>query len=168
MPAKPYSLRRKLLTWLLLPLLILLSLRAGYTYFYANQLSNRVYDRMLFTLTIALSQQISYDSANRRIQLTDAAVQLLLSDELDSLYFSVRDAQGRVIAGERTMPPLPTELNRNELPFFDGRIGMSDIRIAYFPLTFDTKPICWRLQKHLINANCCLVRFKSDHLFHKH
>ncbi|HWS03917.1 MAG TPA: sensor histidine kinase N-terminal domain-containing protein [Gammaproteobacteria bacterium] len=137
MPAKPYSLRRKLLTWLLLPLLILLSLRAGYTYFYANQLSNRVYDRMLFTLTIALSQQISYDSANRRIQLTDAAVQLLLSDELDSLYFSVRDAQGRVIAGERTMPPLPTELNRNELPFFDGRIGMSDIRIAYFPLTFD-------------------------------
>jgi len=109
MPAKPYSLRRKLLTWLLLPLLILLSLRAGYTYFYANQLSSRVYDRMLFTLTIALSQQITYDNVNQRIHLTDAAVQLLLSDEFDSLYYSVRDAQGKVIAGERTLPPLPAD-----------------------------------------------------------
>jgi two-component system sensor histidine kinase TctE len=137
MPAKPYSLQRKLLTWLLVPLLILLSLRAGYTYFYANQLSSRVYDRMLFTLTIALSQQITYDSVNRRIHLTDAVVQLLLSDELDSLYFSVRDAQGKVIAGERTLPPLPAGLNRNEQPFFDSRVGVNDIRIAYLPLTFE-------------------------------
>lgn len=137
MPNKPYSLRRKLLTWLLLPLLILLSLRAGYTYYYSNQLSSRVYDRMLFTLTLALSQQITYDSVNRQIRLTDAAVRLLLSDELDALYFSVRNAQGKVIAGERTLPPLPADQARNEQPFFDGRIGVNDIRIAFIPLTFE-------------------------------
>lgn len=139
MPRESHTLRRKLLSWLLLPLLVLFFSRAVYTYYYANELVNRVYDRMLFTLTSALSQQITYDAESQRFLLPDAALQLLVSDELDELYFSIRDAQGDFITGEQKMPPLPLQINHEQMPFFNGVINDQQVRIAYFMLTFDHK-----------------------------
>lgn len=83
MPASSQTLRRKLLAWLLLPLLILFFLRTGYNYYYGNALANRVYDRMLVTLADSLIQQIAYDSTKQKLALSPAAPKILLSDEHD-------------------------------------------------------------------------------------
>lgn len=140
MLAKPYTLRRKLLTWLLLPLLVLFFLRASYTYYYGNELANRVYDRMLFTLISSLSQQIVYDSVLQHLELPETAAQLLMSDELDSLYFAIRDESGRIIEGDQRMPPVMTSKDERNKIFYDGRIEARDIRVAHLPLTIDHKP----------------------------
>lgn len=137
MSAESHTLRRRLLTWLLLPLLILFLLRGGYTFFYSNKLANRVYDRMLFTLTRSLSQQIVYNVSSHRVELPEVAVELLMSDELDALYYAIRDTQGNIIDGESRMPALPDNPTLIEQPFFDSRINDRKVRIAYLPLTLE-------------------------------
>ena len=140
MTAESHTLRRRLLTWLLLPLLIVFFLRGGYTYYYANELANRVYDRMLYTLSSSLSQQIIYNAAGRRVELPRNAAELLMSDELDALYYSINDLQGNIIDGERSMPPLPAGLILSEKHFFDSRINGRDVRIACLPFTLENQP----------------------------
>ena len=137
MPSKPHSLRRRLLSWLLLPLLILFFLRGIYSYYYGHELANRVYDRMLFTLTVTLSQQIIQNDSSRQIELPQTAARLLMSDELDVLYIAIRDAQGNICYGESTMPELPPKASKFELPFYDGEINNHAVRVAYLPLTFE-------------------------------
>lgn len=137
MPAKPQTLRRKLLSWLLLPLLILFFLRAGYNYFYGNALANRVYDRMLATLADSLTQQIAYDTAKQQLVLPHAAPRILLSDEHDSIYFAIRDAHGRIIEGERRMPPAPALPATQQQSFSNGRIYDRDVRIVNLRLDLE-------------------------------
>lgn len=140
MPTKPHTLRRKLLTWLLLPLLILFFLRVAYTYYYANELATRVYDRMLFTLTSSLSQQIIFDSGKPHIELPQTAIELLMSDEIDLLYFAIRNEQGNVIDGDRRMPVMPDSEDEEKTLFFDSRIDGHDIRVANLQLTIGHNP----------------------------
>lgn len=164
MPARPQTLRRRLLTWLLLPLLVLFFLRAGYTFYYANELADRVYDRMLFTLTSSLSQQIAYNPSNQRIELPQTAARLLMSDELDSLYYTIRDAQGNIIDGENRMPPLPSRSDRDEQPFLDGVIDEQPVRIAYLPLTIAHTPFTLQVAETLGKRTLLSREFKSGSL----
>lgn len=130
MPPESPSLRRKLLTWLLLPLLILFFLRAGYNYYYGNALSNRVYDRMLVTLANSFAQQLGYDPDRQLPVLPENAYQALLPDEHDAIYFAIRDAQGRHIDGERRMPPPPGDCAPQRPCFSSGRIYDREVRIV--------------------------------------
>lgn len=137
MPASSQTLRRKLLSWLLLPLLILFFLRAGYNYYYGNALANRVYDRMLVTLADSLIQQIAYDSTKQKPALSPAAPKILLSDEHDAVYFAIRDAHGRLLLGERRMPPFPALPAPLEQAFSNGRIYDRNVRIINLRLDFE-------------------------------
>lgn len=161
MPTKPHTLRRKLLTWLLLPLLILFFLRAGYTYYYANELTTRVYDRMLFTLTVSLSQQIIYDSSNQHIALPQPTVELLMSDEIDLLYFSIRDEQGNIIDGDRRMPTMPNSDDKKGNFFFNSRIDGHDIRVAHLELTIGHRPYLLQVAETLTKRSLLSREFKS-------
>ena len=161
MLTKPHTLRRKLLTWLLLPLLTLFFLRAGYTYYYANELATRVYDRMLFTLTVSLSQQIIYDSSNQHIALPQPTVELLMSDEIDLLYFSIRDEQGNILDGDRRMPAMPNSDDQNGNLFFDSRIDGHDIRVAHLELTIDHRPYLLQVAETLAKRSLLSREFKS-------
>ncbi len=164
MPTKTHTLRRKLLTWLLLPLLILFFLRAGYTYYYANELATRVYDRMLFTLTVSLSQQIIYDSSNQHIELPQTAIELLMSDEIDSLYFAIRDEQGNIIDGDRRMPTMPDSKDEQGNLFFNGRIDGHDIRVSNFELTIGHKPYLLLVAETLIKRSLLSREFQTGAL----
>lgn len=137
MPAEAQSLRRKLLIWLLLPLLVLFFLRAGYNYYYGNALSNRVYDRLLITLADSLAQQIDYDSVRQKLVLPSPASQILLADEYDSIYFAIRDGQGTIVAGEKRMPPAPSATAPHTESFVTGRIYDRDVRVVNLPLKLE-------------------------------
>lgn len=129
------SLRRILLTWLLLPLLVLFFLRGGYNYVYTHRLADRVYDRMLFTLASSLAQQIGVDSSSDSVRLAENAARLLLSDDLDTLYYAIRDGRGELLDGAAQMPPLPNPEQCREQPYNDGVIDQHRVRIACLVLT---------------------------------
>ncbi|MBI5040603.1 MAG: sensor histidine kinase N-terminal domain-containing protein [Gammaproteobacteria bacterium] len=161
MPAKSQSLRRKLLVWLLLPLLILFFLRAGYNYYYGNALSNRVYDRMLITLASSLSQQLAYAATSHELILPRAAYQILMSDEYDEIYFAIRDTQGHIIEGENRMPPVPANLAEQQQSFSTGRIYDREVRIINLRHTLEHDTYVIQVAETLTKRSLLSREFQS-------
>ncbi len=160
MPVDSHTLRRRLLTWLLLPLLAMFFLRAGYNYYYGNALSNRVYDRMLLTVAKSLVEQIAHDAGTQRIFLSKAANQMLLSDEFDSLYFAVRDTHGHIVAGEKLMPPLPAKLLEEYQPFFTSRLYDRDVRIVNLKLALEHESYLVQVAETLVKRSMLSQEFQ--------
>ena len=131
MDKKPYALRKKLLVWLLVPLLLLFVARAGNNYYYSAKLSNEIYDRELYALAMSLQPQIAFVGGKPVVNLSRSAHDILLFDQYDLLYFVVRDAQGKVIAGNESIPSPPQWLSRaNNYYFYNGWVSNKKVRIV--------------------------------------
>lgn len=137
------SLRRKLLAWLLVPLLLLWTIGSVVAYFRANDFANVAYDRALFESTHALAEQVRLVDGSTEVRLPRAALEMLLSDKSDKVYHKVTDAGGKTIAGEDTLPA-PLQVGTPGVPLFhDGVIRGKAIRIAslYLVPQGDTRPV---------------------------
>jgi len=99
MMSEVFSLRRKLLTWLLLPMFILWSLSTAAMCFLTLRFAHQAYDYALVDSTYDLAGQILYDGGKPSLNLSDAALRMFLSDQLDSIYYNVLGRDGVLIAG---------------------------------------------------------------------
>ncbi|MEO1766880.1 sensor histidine kinase [Thiobacter aerophilum] len=125
------SLRGQLLGWLLLPLFLLLSVAAFLVYSETVKLTTLAYDRALFDSTRALSRQVQVRDGRIEVDLPAEARAILRYDERDTIYFQVKDAAGRVIAGDHDMPVPPAALHRVDLPiFYDAKLNGRSVRVA--------------------------------------
>jgi two-component system sensor histidine kinase TctE len=100
------ALQRKLLAWLLGPLLALLVLDTAVIYWTSQNFANLAYDRSL---------HVRSDGGPPRLELSPAAQQILLVDPHDAVYFRIAAAGGRTIGGEEAFPQPPVA------PAPDGR-----------------------------------------------
>ncbi len=98
-----YSLRRKLLTWLLLPMLLLLLLSGVGTYYLSARFANAAFDHVLADSARDLALQVTVVNGVSTLNLPQAAVQMFLSDEYDKIYYKVTE-DGRFIAGDPSLP----------------------------------------------------------------
>jgi len=124
------SLRRKLLVWLLLPLLSLWLAGAVVAYFMALNFTNVAYDRALFDSTRSLAEQVRVVGGHTEVELPRSAVQILLSDEFDRVYFQVNGRSGRLISGEPDLPRPPVEGKIGMPILHDGKLHGEKLRIA--------------------------------------
>lgn len=133
----PNRLRSNLLVWLLVPLIALFAARSAYTYFVsAPDLSTRVYDRALEDLAKSLTHQVAFDQdGTPSLNLPDMASQILISDDNDKIYFSVRDHAGRVLAGNgQLLPPDNDTPIHGRSMFFDGSVNGERVRAVTLTL----------------------------------
>lgn len=104
-------LQRKLLAWLLGPLAVLLVLDTGAAYWNALRFADLAYDRALFEIGREIVLHVHADGAPARLRLdlSDAARDILLSDPDDRLYYRVAfdDAAGDTTLGGDAELPLP-------------------------------------------------------------
>ena len=98
------SLRRRLLLFLLIPMLSLLVLDALLTYTVALGYANRVHDRDLTDDALTLAKMLGNDRLGS--QLTPQARFLLEYDPQGRGYFVVRSARRGLLAGNGRLPPL--------------------------------------------------------------
>lgn len=98
------SLRRRLLVFLLIPMLVLLLLDAMLTYSVALGYANRVHDRDLSDDALTLAKMLS----NKQLgsELTAQARFLLEYDPQGRGYFTVRSARRGLLAGNPRLPQL--------------------------------------------------------------
>ncbi len=138
--ARAVSLRQKLLVWLLLPLLFLWLIGAVIAYHLATKFSNIAYDRSLADFTRDISQQITVADGRPRLDLPRAAVEMLLADEYDRIYFKVSDLSGRLIAGEPGLPMPDTPVTFGSPIMHYGSVRGHRLRIAsrYFDVEGQT------------------------------
>lgn len=127
------SLFGEILTWLVLPVLLLGPLAITLTYFGARDSADAPYDRALASTLTLLVQEVRQFSDPGEVNLSNATQNLLRGDETDSMFYVVRGEAGKVLAGERELPQPPTA--ERPLPgviqYFDTEIRGFPVRVAY-------------------------------------
>jgi len=97
-------LQRKLLAWLLGPLLVLLVLDAVAAFWTSQRLANLAYDRALHEIAREIVLHVRRDGGRLRLELSGTAATILLMDAQDRLFFRVDGADGTVLGGDTTVP----------------------------------------------------------------
>lgn len=125
----PLGLRQRLIVALLIPLTLILVASSLFDYRLAKQTANAAHDQGLADSIFDLESHIRKQNFTARLDLTEEAEAMLRSNAPDLLYFSVRDASGKVLAGDSDLPQfaLPTD---NQVVFKDGTHHGDPVRIA--------------------------------------
>jgi len=98
-------LRRKLLAWLLGPLVVLLVLDTGAAYWNSLRFSDLAYDRALYEIGREIVLHVKLDGSRPRLDLSEAASNILLLDQEDLLFYRVVAEDGTMLGGDAEMPP---------------------------------------------------------------
>ncbi|WP_431121681.1 sensor histidine kinase [Variovorax paradoxus] len=98
-------LRRKLLAWLLGPLVVLLVLDTGAAYWNSLRFSDLAYDRALYEIGREIVLHVKLDGNRPRLDLSEAASNILLLDQEDLLFYRVVGEDGTTLGGDAELPP---------------------------------------------------------------
>lgn len=131
------SLRRQLLTWLLVLLIPLLVMGAVNSYFRAYHFSNLAYDRSLFRAALALADQVEVVRGKVVVDLPQKALDLLEYDKDDWIYYRVTDPQGGTVTGEASLPLPVTQPDPGEHLYYDAVLGDKPVRVVAFSLPLE-------------------------------
>ncbi|WP_234264255.1 sensor histidine kinase [Hydrogenophaga sp. NFH-34] len=136
------SLFGEILDWMLTPLLLLWPLSLALTWFVAQGIASKPFDRALEFNLQALTQFVVVKSGRVHFDLTPQARDLLRADDSDIVYYQVLDPRGDVISGEGDFP-LPAD-NESPVPgrvmLRDDVVRGDDVRVAYAWLARGTEP----------------------------
>ena len=91
-------LKRDLLLRLMLPLLIIVAATGVLGTYTAQRLTDRVFDRWLLDAAHSVASLVKFDHGRASLELPPIAQTILLFDDNDLTYFSVRQGE-RLLAG---------------------------------------------------------------------
>lgn len=123
------SIRINLLKWLIAPLLLINLMGAALTFWLAWSPTQTAWDQSLADAAWALIPRLKESQGVITIDLPTQAEQVLRGDHVDSIFFVVRDAQGRTIAGDADFPVLAPINQFDEPHVDDGSMRGEPIRI---------------------------------------
>ncbi|WP_372657131.1 sensor histidine kinase N-terminal domain-containing protein [Hydrogenophaga sp.] len=127
------SLFGEILDWMLTPLLLLWPLSLALTWFVAQGIASKPFDRALEFNLQALKQFVVPSAQGVSFNLNAQARDLLRADDTDQIYFQVLDPRSGVISGETDFP-LPRD-NATPIPgqvmLRDDVVHGAEVRVAY-------------------------------------
>jgi two-component system, OmpR family, sensor histidine kinase TctE len=97
-------LQRKLLAWLLGPLLLLLVLDTAAAYWASQRFANLAYDRALHEIAREIVLHVKPGDPRPRLELSQTAANILLMDAQDRLFFRIDAADGTLLGGDDAVP----------------------------------------------------------------
>jgi two-component system sensor histidine kinase TctE len=129
------SLFGEILDWMLAPLLFVWPLSIAFTHYFANNVANYPYDQALREHVTAIARQVKLVDGKPLLSLPASARAMLRADETDSVYFHVRAAGGKLLAGDKDLPVLPSSPDGSVVPgevyMRDADFKGQDLRLAY-------------------------------------
>lgn len=128
---KPFtsSIRRHLLTWLLLPITSLCFIGAGVTYALAVDFATDAYDDALLDVAHSVANRLVFKSSVLTVDMPPAARAILKHGDKDSTYYQIIGADGSIISGDAYIPALPQDEEVGPEPvFYDSSIEGLPVR----------------------------------------
>ncbi|MBI3529311.1 MAG: sensor histidine kinase N-terminal domain-containing protein [Betaproteobacteria bacterium] len=122
------SIRRRLIAWLMPPLLALSLIGALLAYYFVVDFANRIYDRWLLDSAVSLSKEVHVQSGKVSADLPAVVLRILEYDAVDRIYYRVTGSDGSVFAEQGRIPEPPS--SGPQPVFYDGRIDGVPVRIA--------------------------------------
>ena len=101
------SVRRLLFRWLLAPSIVVLAIAAAAGYRVTLHSATVAYDGALLDGALSLAQLLRVSGESGALSLSRSADILLRTDKYDRIYYSVRNAEGRLIVGDELLLPPP-------------------------------------------------------------
>lgn len=127
--AKPYSLRRRLLLWLLVPLVALGLVALADTYNEAVDTANAVSDRVLAGSALAIAERVVVaEDGALEVDIPYVALEMLTSAAQDRVFYRVDGPDG-FITGYQTLP-LIEGLEQEESGYTDASFRGEPIRLT--------------------------------------
>lgn len=129
------SLRRRLLVWLLLPLIGLIALNAWWTYGRAVQVADEAHDRSLYLATRTLAEELQWVDGALRFDVLKGAGYLFENHTGARLLYRIDSPSGGFLAGNPEVPLLPAK-STHPVKFFalvdfdDGNFRGETVRLA--------------------------------------
>ncbi len=128
------SLRLQLVRRLLPTMLALLLCGAGAAYWVAWRSATKAYDRALFDASLAIADQLQVVSGVPRVQLTEQARAVLLTDKFDQIFYAVLGPNGELLDGDPDLPMPPAKFaglfDETKHKYFSGLMGHRQVRVA--------------------------------------
>lgn len=129
------SLRRRLLVWLLLPLIVLIALNAWWTYGRAVHVADEAHDRSLYLATRTLAEELQWVDGALRFEVLKGAGYLFENHTGARLLYRIDSQDGVYLAGNPEVP-LVQPLGIRSVKFFalvdfdDGIFRGQPVRLA--------------------------------------
>src|SRR5258706_6128554 len=101
------SVRRRLLAWLMFPLLALWLLGALVAHYFVVDFANRSHDRWLLDSTVSLAQQVHVQSDKVSADLPTAVLRIVEYDAVDRIFYRITASDGSVFAEQGRIPDPP-------------------------------------------------------------
>lgn len=122
------SLHRRLLTWILVPMLAVGSLVLWQAWTDARRTADTAFDRLLEAASLAISEQVQWQDGQLWLDLPPAALEMLATQNDERVFYAVVDAQGHQVTGNASLPgdPRPDQQDGDTLWYRDIQLqGMS-------------------------------------------
>ncbi|MEO5693609.1 MAG: sensor histidine kinase N-terminal domain-containing protein [Usitatibacter sp.] len=129
-------LRRQLLVWLLLPLLLLLAVDTFISYWVSLRFSQTAHDRALVEIARDISLHLKPEGAGLTLDLSADARDILLGDLTDRIFFEVIGPAGQPLAGEPIEGPPGGESGQEV--FYNGTVRELGVRIVQIAVDSDS------------------------------
>ena len=122
------SVRRRLIVWLMPPLLVLWLIGAFLAYYFVENFANRIHDRWLLDSAVSLAQQVQVQSGKVSADLPSAVLRILEYDAVDHIYYRIAGSDGNVLIEQGRIPDPPATAENSV--FYDGEIDGNPVRVA--------------------------------------
>lgn len=130
-PNKRPLLRTQLLTWLLVPLILLLTADTFVSYWVALNFSKRAHDRVLVEVAREVALHLRGSNGGLALDMPPEARRVLLTDPVDRIHFEVAAIDGRRIDGEAIAGANGDATKRRRAEaFYDGEMAGAPVRIV--------------------------------------
>ena len=111
-------LQRKLLAWLLGPLLALLCVDTAVSYWTSLNFSNRAHDRSLMEIAREVVLHVHANGQSPQLEVSPAAARMLLVNQDDAVVYRLDAAGGGLLGGDPALPALDPASARDPQPRF--------------------------------------------------
>lgn len=128
------SLRRQLLIWLLVPMLVIVPLIGTLQYWFIVKPAKLELDQQLGDIAVALSQLLRLDHGHLRLEMNPQTERSLRTDQFDAVYFVVIGPDGEIIAGDRSLAIVNLDKPPGWRGFTETRLGLQDVRVGVFEM----------------------------------
>jgi two-component system sensor histidine kinase TctE len=131
-PQRTSSIRRSLLWWLLLPLVVLVPVAAALLYGLTVRPALDSLDRALSGTAVALANLLVDEGGRVRLTLNEQTALALRTDPYDRVWFAVTDGAGALLAGDAELAQHHAPLPARQWRFFDAQLHGEPVRVAAY------------------------------------
>lgn len=124
------SLRLSILSKLIIPLILIITLESVLSYFVTLHYVNKTYDRWLLDTARALAQEIKVKEGKVFVELPPAALEIVKWDDQDKTHFKIESTSLGLLAGDNQIPEPSGELDWSTPIFFESAIRKEPVRIV--------------------------------------